>query len=73
MARTHTSGGNQPQTCQKKFDHGGTETQPSTAIPRCTEHDLESVTSRTRTGTWGDECTFKVPKRGNRVTEGGNF
>lgn len=73
MARTHTSGGNMPQTRQRKYNYGGTDTQPSTACPPCAEYALEETPSRTRIGSWGDEQTFTVKKRGNRVTEGGNF
>ena len=68
-----TAGGNMPQTVQDKYTYGGTDTQPSTAIPRSTEFDLRPTYSRTRIGSWGDECTSTVVKRGNKVTEGRNF
>ena len=53
-----------PFTVQRRFP--STEALgESNAIPRSTEHDLEPVTSKTRIGSWGDEQTFRVPKKGN--------
>ena len=56
-----------PQTEQKRYSEPvrGLELGEANAIPRCTEYDLEFVPSRTRIGSWGDEQTFKVPKKGN--------
>ena len=65
--------GNMPTTEQEEFTYGGTDTQPSTAVPRCTEFDLSPAYSRTRIGSWGDEQTFKVNKRGNKVTQGKGY
>jgi len=59
------TGGDMPQTEQQRYPVPG-DLAYSTAIPRGTEYDLEPVASRTRFGTWGDECTFKV------VNPGGN-
>jgi hypothetical protein len=67
------SDGNMPQTEQKKCPVPGTDTSPANAYPRCTEHDLSPCPSRTRIGAWGDEQTFYVTKRGNRVTEDRNY
>lgn len=67
------SGGNMPQTEQPKFDKPGSDLCSGTAVPRCTEHDLQFTPSRTRIGSWGDEQTFTVPRRGNKVTEGKNY
>jgi hypothetical protein len=53
-----------PQTCQEKYSGSGTDTQPSTACPRSKKFDLDTTR---------DEQTFKVAKRGNQVTEGGNY
>jgi hypothetical protein len=36
------------------------------AYPRVTEFDLKPVMSRTRFGSWGDEGTFEVVKKGNK-------
>jgi hypothetical protein len=67
------SSGNMPQTEQRKYEEAGIDTSPNNAVPRCTEFDLETVPSRTRLGAWGDEQTFKVSRRGNCVTRGGNY
>lgn len=67
-----TSGGNMPTTVQQKFPNG-MDTSPSNAVPRCKEHDLSPTASRTRIGSWGDEQTFTVARRGNKVTEGKNY
>ena len=64
---------NYPTTKQEKFTYGGTDTQPSTAVPRSTEFDLRDTYSRTRIGSWGDEQTFTVSRRGNKVTNGKNY
>ena len=58
--------GDMPQTEQRRYPNPMEELQYTTAIPRDTEFDLEPVQSKTRIGSWGDECTFKVEKRGNR-------
>lgn len=65
--------GEMPFTQQRRYSGTGVDTQPSNAIPRCTEYDLHFTPSRTRTGVWGDEQTHTVGRRGNKVTEGGNF
>ena len=67
------SGGNMPQTEQCKYAQPGSDLGATNAIPRCEEHDLSETRSRTRIGSWGDEQTFTVTKRGNKVTIGGNF
>jgi hypothetical protein len=58
------NGKDMPQTEQQRYPVEG-DLGYTTAIPRCEEYDLEKVSSRTRFGSWGDECTFKVPKPGN--------
>jgi hypothetical protein len=68
-----SSSGNYPTTEQEKFTYGGDDTQPSTAVPRCTDFDLRDTYSRTRIGVWGDEQTHTVSRRGNKVTEGKNY
>jgi hypothetical protein len=57
--------GDMPETRQKRYPMKGEDTSPSTAIPHNTEFDLEKVYSRTRIGSWGDEQTFHVVKKGN--------
>jgi hypothetical protein len=62
-----------PTTEQQRFHVDGSDLGSTNAVPACTEYDLEKVPSRTRFGSWGDEQTFKVPKRGNCVTKGKNY
>jgi hypothetical protein len=57
-------GSDMPQTMQARYSQPG-DLGETNAIPRCEEFDLEPVTSRTRIGSWGDEQTFRVPKKGN--------
>lgn len=59
------SGPDMPQTEQRRYPTTDSDLGATTAIPRSEEYDLEKVSSRTRFGSWGDECTFKVPKPGN--------
>lgn len=65
--------GNMPQTQQVKRDLPGQDLCAVTSKARCMEHDLEPESSRTRIGSWGDEQTFCASKRGNKVTESGNY
>lgn len=58
---------------QKRFHVDGSDLGSTNAVPRCTEYDLEPVMSRTRIGSWGDEQTHKVAKRGNCVTKEKNY
>lgn len=67
------SNGNMPTTEQVFRSLPGQDLGAVNSKARCTEFDLEFVPSRTRIGVWGDECTFRVPKRGNKVTETGNY
>lgn len=62
-----------PQTEQVKRSLPGQDLSAVNSKARCMSHDLEETSSRTRIGTWGDECTFTVAKPGNKVTEGGNY
>jgi hypothetical protein len=62
-----------PQTEQVKRQLPGQDLSEVNSKARSTEFDLSETTSRTRVGTWGDECTFTVEKRGNKVTEKGNY
>jgi len=59
------SGGNMPQTEQRRYPSTQDDLDQTTAIPRDTSYDLKKVQSRTRVGSWGDECTFEVTKKGN--------
>lgn len=63
---------NMPQTEQVKRPLPGQDLSEVTSKARCTEYDLERVPSRTRMFVC-DEQTFAVPKRGNKVTESGNY
>ena len=56
-----------PSPVQEKFPIAGVpELSEANVYPRCTEFDLKPVASRTRIGSWGDEQTFEVTKRGNK-------
>ena len=68
-----TSNGNMPQTQQVFREEPGIDTACVNSKARCKDHDLAFTPSRTRIGVWGDECTFTVTKRGNKVTESGNY
>lgn len=68
-----TSSGNMPQTVQVKRPLVGQDLSEVNSKARCTDHDLDKTPSRTRIGSWGDECTFTVNKPGNKVTESGNY
>lgn len=67
------SNGNMPTTEQLKRDLPGQDLCCVTSKARSKEFDLEPVASRTRIGSWGDEGTHMVVKRGNKVTESGNY
>ena len=67
------SSGNMPFTEQQFFPQPCSDLGATNAKPRCTDHDLTPAPSRTRIGIWGDEQTFCVEKRGNKVTRGGNY
>lgn len=64
---------NMPQAEQVKRDLPGQDLSEVTSKARSTAHDLQDTPSRTRIGYWGDECTFTVTSRGNKVTEKGNY
>lgn len=72
MKKTSSSG-NMPQTEQVKRSLPGQDLDAVNSKARSTEFDLRETYSRTRIGSWGDECTFTVDKRGNKVTERGNY
>ena len=65
--------GNMPQTEQVKRPLPGQDLSEENSKARCKDYDLQPTYSRTRIGSWGDEQTFTVPKRGNKVTESGNY
>ena len=67
------TGSNMPQTVQPRFHSCMENLEETTAVPRCTAHDLKPAYSRTRIGSWGDEGTFEVTGTGNKVTEGKNY
>ena len=68
-----TTGMNQPQTIQDKFPDPGLDTSPNNNRPRSMEFDLMPTYSRTRLGSWGDEQTHTVVRRGNKVTRDYNY
>lgn len=55
---------------QKRFPSGNPDLGSTTAIPRCTEFDLEKVQPETWSRT-DDEFNFRVPKPGNCVRRDG--
>lgn len=65
MASKKMKSGDMPQTEQRRYSHPGSDLGSTNACPRDTEYDLVPVTSRTRFGSWGDEDTHKVVKKGN--------
>lgn len=67
------SSGNMPFTQQRQYPQPCSDLGATTAVPRSTEFDLKPTHSRTRIGSWGDEQTFHVERRGNKVTEGSNY
>lgn len=73
MKKKTTSSGNMPAAEQEFFCSPLPDLGMTNAKPRCTEFDLRPTPSRTRIGEWGDSMTFTADRRGNKVTEGGNY
>lgn len=67
------SNGNMPQTEQVKRPLPGQDLSEVNSKAESHEYDLRDTYSRTRIGSWGDEQTFTVGRRGNKVTEKGNY
>jgi hypothetical protein len=65
MAKMKKGGSDTPMPEQTFYPNSQENLQKTNAIPRSTEYDLQKTTSRTRIGSWGDEQTFTVEKKGN--------
>ena len=73
-----------PTTIQKKYEQPGSDLGSTNAVPRCTEYDMAQGEHGRGVGVAGmvssifecckpKEQTFTAPKRGNKVTKGGNY
>lgn len=73
MKNNKKNSGNMPQAEQVFRPLPGQDLSEVNSKARCTDYDLAPTYSRTRIGSWGDEQTHTVSRRGNRVTESGNY